>query len=124
MDFHEKRKFKRYLYSKFTLVVLLGILVLLVPGVWNMFQKEEETRANLNEQELILEELKQREANLRAEIERLSSERGVEEELRSKFEIGKEGEEAIVIVNPSEDESTAAGKAQKKSFWQKLLDIF
>jgi cell division protein FtsB len=124
MDFHEKRKFKRLLYSKVTLVILAVILVLLVPGVWNMFQKERETRSNRKEQQLILEELKEREAQLRAEIERLSAARGVEEELRSKFEVGREGEEAIVIVEPSPEEAAAAARAAEKSFWQKFFSLF
>jgi len=60
---------------------------------------------------------------LREEIERLSTERGIEQEVRSKFEVGKDGEEMIIIVDNPEDEGFS-NKEIKKTFWQKVFSWF
>ena len=123
MDFYEKRKFKKILYSKVTLIILGLIVIWLLFVVWSMYQKEKDTRLRRIEQREILDELESRETSLRTEIERLSTERGIEEEIRSKFEVGKEGEEIVVIVDNPEKEN-ADQKEQKKTFWQKVFGWF
>ena len=79
MDFHEKRKFKRLLYSKITLIILGLIVIWLSFVVWSMYEKERDTRLKRIEQREILNELEGRESSLREEIERMSTERGIEE---------------------------------------------
>ena len=123
MDFHEKRKLKKLIYSKPTLIIL-GLLVIWFSfAVFSMYKKERDTRLKRIEQKGILDELKTREASLSEEIERLSTERGIEEEVRSKFEVGREGEEVIIIVdNPENDGVSEIEK--KKTFWQKVFGWF
>ncbi|MEK7589985.1 MAG: septum formation initiator family protein [Patescibacteria group bacterium] len=123
MDFHEKRKFKRLLYSKITLIILGLIVIWLSFVVWSMYEKERDTRLKRIEQREILNELEGRESSLREEIERLSTERGIEEEVRSKFEVGKDGEEIIIIVDNPEGEN-AEKKETEKTFWQKMYNWF
>lgn len=122
-DFHEKRKFKRLLYSKATLMILGLIIVWLSFVVWSMYKKERDTGIKRMEQREILNEMRERETTLQNEIDRLNTEKGIEEEIRSKFEVGKEGEKVIIVVdNPKEKSALKAGL--KKSFWQKLFDWF
>lgn len=123
MDFYEKRKLKRILYSKITLIILAIIVILLFRSVWGMYEKERNTRILRAKQTQELNELKGREEALRAEIERLSTEQGVEEEIRSKFDVGKDGEEVIVIIDDSKKDETEQ-KITPKSFWQKLFSWF
>ena len=122
-DFHEKRRFRRFIYSKATLVILGLIVIWLIFVVWNMYQKERDTRLKRIEQREILDELREREVSLSEEIERLSTERGIEEEVRSKFEVGKEGEEIVVIVDKPEEEN-ASETNLKKTFWEKIFSWF
>ncbi|MBT3282976.1 hypothetical protein HN375_02345 [bacterium] len=123
LDFHEKRRFKRLLYSKVTLVILGFIVIWLAFAVWSMYKKERDTRLRRIEQKEVLNELEGREESLREEIERLSTERGIEQEVRSKFEVGKDGEEMIIIVDNPEDEGFS-NKEIKKTFWQKVFSWF
>ena len=88
-----------------------------------MYEKERDTRLKRIEQREILNELEGRESSLREEIERLSTERGIEEEVRSKFEVGKDGEEIIIIVDNPEGEN-AEKKETEKTFWQKMYNWF
>lgn len=123
LDFYEKRRFRRLLYSKVTLIILALLVVWLFFVVLSMYQKERDTRLRRVEQREVLNELEAREESLREEIERLSTERGIEEEVRSKFEVGKEGEEVIIIVDNPDAEDTSK-KETKKSFWQKVFSWF
>ncbi len=123
MDFHEKRKIKRLLYSKVTLIILALLVIWLSFNVFSMYKKERDTRLRRIEQREVLDELEGREASLKEEIERLSTERGIEQEVRSKFEVGKEGEEVVIIVDNPDDEDVNK-KEIEKTFWQKIFSWF
>ena len=106
------------------LLIILGFLVIWLSfNVFNMYKKERDTRLRRIEQREVLDELKGREKSLADEIERLSTERGIEEEVRSKFEVGREGEQVIIIVDNPEEENTDK-KDMKKTFWQKIKSWF
>jgi len=122
LEFHERRKLKRLLYSKVTLVVLLVVAALLLHSVWNVYQKEHGTRIIKAKRLEELNSLRGREAALQAEIDRLNTSRGVEEEIRKKFEVVREGESVIVIIDAPVVERERV--VEKKSFIGKLLDIF
>jgi len=123
MDFHEKRKFKRLLYSKLSLIILALIVIKLSFSAFDMYKKERDTRLKRIEQKNILYEFKKREKDLSDEIKRLSSEKGIEEEIRSKFEVGKKGESVVLIIDNPEEENIKNNIAEK-SFWQRLKDLF
>jgi len=123
LDFYEKRKLKQLLYSKVTLVVLLLVAVALIASVWGVYQKERETRIKRAGRAEELKELEGRAASLESEIDRLSTKRGIEEEIRGKFEVAKEGEEVIVIVDAPEDKSEQTQK-KRESLWSKFLSWF
>jgi len=123
MDFYEKRKFKRLLYSKLSLIILALIVIKLSFSVFDMYKKERDTRLKRIEQKNILYEFKKREKDLSDEIKRLSSEKGIEEEIRSKFEVGKKGESVVLIIDNPEEENIKNNIAEK-NFWQRLKDLF
>lgn len=122
-DFHEKRRFRRFLYSKVTLIILGLIVIWLSFVVFDMYKKERDTGIKSAEQKEILNELEEREAALQEEIDRLSTQKGIEAEIRSKFEVGKEGEGVIIIVDNPEEENVLEINS-KKTFFQKIFDWF
>lgn len=98
---------KQWLYSWPSLLVLLIISGFLIHGVWEVYQQERQTRVNKNQRLAHLEELEDRKEALEEEIARLGTARGVEEEIRQKFEVAKAGEAVIVIVEqPLKDLNT------------------
>ena len=121
LEFHERRKLKQLLYSKVTLLVLGIVVVFLIVSVFEVYGKERQARMRRAEQERVLADLKEREEALKTELDRLGSARGIEEEIRSKFEVGKEGEELIVIVDAGDE--TAPPKPQK-GLWERFLEWF
>src|SRR3989344_5000669 len=102
-DFYERRKFRRILYSNGALVVLLVITIVLSRGVYNIYIKERETTRITAEKEAKLKSLAKREAALSTELNRLATDRGVEEELRQKYDVAKPGEHVIVLAEAPKD---------------------
>lgn len=121
-DFYEKRKLRNILYSKPVLGLLVVIMFFFAYTAWGALEKELETRATWKERAAVLSELEGRETELEAEIERLKTEKGIEAEIRSKFEVAKEGEEVIVIVEPPEEENTIR-LLEEKGFWARLFGL-
>lgn len=126
-DFHEKRKIRGWLYSKVTIGALFLVAFLISYNVIERFNVEREMAAKRFEQEEELSELRQRAAALETKVEHLKNSRGVEEELRSRFDVAREGEQVVVIVGDAETSEdleslkTPPGEElEKGSFW----DIF
>jgi cell division protein FtsB len=115
-DLYEKRRLRRYLYSKPVIAVLLVLIGLLSTAVWNMYTKQRETAEKRAQLAQSLAELEQREASLESEIERLRTQRGVEKEIRERFNVAREGERVMVIVNESKPKETAQ-ETEQNGFW-------
>ena len=121
LEFQEKRKVKRFMYSRITLVILLVIILLLLKSVWNVYEKESLTRDNLDKTASDLQGLKDREQMLSTEIDRLKTTSGTEAEIREKYGLVKPGEEVIVIVDKNSS-STDDISPIEPSFWQKIVN--
>ncbi len=96
--FDEKRRLKRFLYSWPALLFLVGMVGWLASGVWGIYAKERLTRATLESRQEELAEVEGRERELATSINELKTPRGVEKELREKFEVARPGEGVLVIV--------------------------
>lgn len=120
LEFESKRKFKKRLYSKFTLFVLLVIFVLVAHGTWGIYQKKRVVNADLRETEQTLAEYEERKNKLESRIDRLNSDVGKEELLREKYSLSKEGEKAIFILD---DENAEQQAVEEKGFFGKTGDF-
>ena len=121
-DFYEKRKARNIVYSKPALVILTIITIAFIYSVYGALEKERETRLIRDQRAAVLDELHEREAILQKEIDRLNTGKGLESEIRSKFEVAKEGEEVIVIVEaPREEEEIII--REEKGIFEKLFGL-
>ena len=123
LDFHEKRRMRNLVYSKVVLFFLVVVIFLLSYSVWGVFQKERETQVKKEQRQQVLIEVEERERVLAEETKRLNTERGVEEEIRSKFDVARAGEQILVIVDAPEDNILLESK-EEASVWQRFLNIF
>lgn len=99
-EFRKKRVLRRRLYSPVVLVLLVLMLIFLTRGVWGMYQK-----ASLSEEKRLLaeteyQELEAKRRSIEADIEQFHTETGIERQVRSKFDVVREGEQVIVLVDP------------------------
>jgi cell division protein FtsB len=105
-------------YRIFTVFILL-ILFFLIRGGWDVYQKYRETYINKVNSEAKLNELIDRKHQLQAEVLTLKSNRGLEEEIRQQFEVAREGEGLIIIVDrPVVDNDE--DKQNLRSWWRPL----
>ncbi len=121
LEFQEKRKLRRFMYSKVTLFFLIILIIFLLNSVWKVYQKQAMTRENLAKTASALESLQTREEMLSSEIERLQTKEGTEEEIRAKYGLVKPGEEVIIIVDDNKNKSVTS-ISTSTSFWQKVKD--
>ncbi len=97
-EFQEKRRRWKFLYSPLLLLAILALVVLTGRGAWNIYQKARETGVNKRDVEARVRQLEERGSFLSREIDRLSTEVGVEREIRQRFNVKKSGEEVVIIV--------------------------
>lgn len=98
-DFKRKKLVKNILFSYATLCMLGVCTVLLGMSVFERFTVEREMSARRVEAERELQELKLRAAALESQVEYLEDDRGMEAEIRGRFDVVKEGEQVVIILD-------------------------
>ena len=106
LEFQKKKKMTNVIYSKLALILILFILFLFIKATVAFYQKEVESRNRKERAENELLELQKRKENIENKIRRLDSSVGVEEELRQRFDLVKEGEQTILIGDEKGGTST------------------
>ncbi len=103
------KKFKKnnyqFWHSPIALIILFGLIVIFGYNMIGLLEKKKET-ANKKEQIMSqITELKERESLLQKNNLKLETEEGKEEIIREKYQVSKEGERVIVIVDEENTES-------------------
>ena len=114
--FENKKQIRSRFYSRYTIAGLLVVVLLLGNGVWNIYERQRQSKALRNEAEMRLEKALKQKSSLEKETGKLESEEGIEEEIRTKFNVVKPGEHVVMIVNP--EATTSATTTQ--GFWARL----
>lgn len=122
-EFKQRRKFKKKLYSKFVIFLLVLVIILLAKGTWGIFQKSRESDKRLEISQERLIELKKRQSAVVSRIEILKTSTGVEEEIRTKYDVAKEGEHVIIIVQDDDSVEEAEEPKGLKGLWHKITSI-
>ncbi len=108
-SFGKKKKFTEYLYSRPSIALLLVVIIFLSIAVFQRFTVERQMALRKIEMETERQELIERKALLENRVDYLSGERGIEEEIRKHFDVAKEGEQVVIIVDkeiPQEEKET------------------
>lgn len=90
--------------SKLSVSILFLVLVFFAWNVIGFLGKLWNTEENRRVAEEKVEELKERKENMSYEIDRLNTKEGIEENIREKFSVVKEGEKVIIIVDEDRGE--------------------
>ena len=118
----EKRRIKKVIYSKVTLVVVTVLLVLVARGTWDIYEKAKYASTNEVRVKTELELLKKREEFLNKELYNIRTNRGKEAEIRAKFDVGREGEKLVVLVDA--EESVIIQEPKELGFLEKIKMFF
>ncbi|MBI2046469.1 MAG: septum formation initiator family protein [Parcubacteria group bacterium] len=120
-DFRKKRQLKRMFYSTGAIVVLGIIVFFLGHATWDVYQKAKVTDEKRQEVLSELTRLQKQRTSLEDALERLQTDRGIEEEVRTKFNVAKEGEKVITIVSPQKEDGSDTPQAT--SWWKRIFGI-
>ncbi len=118
-NFQQKKRWRSVLESWPVLVFLCLLLLIFAWGVVGLLQRMRLTMENREIAELKIKELERKKEIFTADVAKLNSETGIEESIREKFPVVKEGEGLIIVVedkNKPEEESV-----EEKGFFGKLL---
>ncbi|MCX6701984.1 MAG: septum formation initiator family protein, partial [Candidatus Zambryskibacteria bacterium] len=103
LDFQQKRKIRSVAYNRITLFILFILILIIGRSTWMVYRKERTSQDMKNVSLQNVEELRLRNDELTAKIARLETTPGVEEEIRSKFNVVKSEENMVVIVENEKD---------------------
>lgn len=112
-DFQQKRKLRTVMTSRVTQGILLFLSCLVLLSVIDRYQIARDMSDRRTAIESEIEALETRKQTLDKEVDYLLSERGAEAEMRRQFDMAREGEQVILIVDdPKKSENSATNTSE------------
>ncbi|MGB2580304.1 MAG: hypothetical protein WBC83_01260 [Minisyncoccia bacterium] len=124
IPFQERKKIRRIMYSKVSLLVLFVILLIVGKGAWNVYKKAEIARSERDIALRYITQLETRNADMQSSLEHFKNNSGIEEEVRQKYTVARPGEEIVVVVDDDVKKGKNSEVVDKKSLWQHIIDFF
>ena len=109
-----QNRWRSVLQSSPVLIILFLVVLTFAWSVFGFWGKMSDTKRNRQIVEAKVAELKKEQLRLSADISKLNTEAGVEDSIREKFGLAKEGEGLIVVV---EDENEVGQDVEDDSNW-------
>jgi len=111
-EFRRKKLIKSLFFSYGTLLLLFILIVLMGRSVFERFTVEREMSMRRIEAERELKELRLRAAALESQVDYLEDDRGMEAEIRSRFDVVKEGEQVVIILDDENSQKATETKVE------------
>lgn len=112
-SFQKNSRFKKMIRGKVFLAFLGAVIIFFGYSLFGLISKMEETSRNKELAQEKLNQLGDAKQKLSSEINNLKTDKGVEENIREKFGLAKDGEGMIMIVDdknkPPAPEDNSAG---------------
>ncbi|MHB1330423.1 MAG: FtsB family cell division protein [Minisyncoccota bacterium] len=118
-ELEKRQKMRRRMYSTPVIIGLLVVTIFLVKGAYSLLLTERRSAEKAEILALKVSSLALREEFLKSEIARLNTEAGIEEEIKSKYNVARPGELVALIVDDTERASTTEEEA---SWWKRFWD--
>ena len=107
---------KTWFYSPWVTCILVLFVISGAISVVRAYQKQREAVSLRNESLDQMKELNQKQADLTNQIQSLSTDRGVEAEVRERYRVVKPGEQLVIVV----DNGAKPSAITQQTFWQKV----
>lgn len=111
-DFHQKRKLRDFWGSRVTQAILFVIAFFLIMSAYNRYMIARDMADRRETAEVEVRALEKRRESLSEEVKYLSNERGQEAEMRRQFDIARDGEQVVIILD--EENGTTADSEEVK----------
>ncbi|MCE9549293.1 septum formation initiator family protein [Candidatus Nomurabacteria bacterium] len=122
-NFQKKNNISRFLHSTPFLLVLGVVAIFFAYNMIGLVGKMRETVRNKQIAEEKVSELQKSKESLSLDIAKLNTKQGLEEDIRERFGLVKEGESVIVIVE-DKNETEVDAKANSGGFFSFLKNLF
>ena len=106
LNFYQKRSWRAVVYSPIMLAFLVLVIILLARSVYERYTIEREMASKQAEAEAELQMLNERKDSLQKKVDYLSNDRGIEAEMRRNFDVAREGEKVVIILDDTSNAST------------------
>lgn len=114
----------RLFARRLALLALFVIVVGACSALWDVYKKERDSGVLKNQAEAQLYNLTMQEDHLNTEITRLETSRGKEEMLRQNYEMAKEGESMIMIIDPPESPPIVASSSPMMRWMHRIIPFW
>jgi len=122
MNLKISRRTWRKLLAYGVFLLLLFIFGALYQGLWRSYERRSGFVVEQDRLAAELAELEERKSELERLIASLKTERGLEEEVRTKFQVSKPGEKTVILVEP--DAKVGEEDDADESWWQWVKNLF
>ncbi len=130
MKYSNKPIYERIAASPLALIAALVVLGFLTRAAWNIHAKASTSSQKLALEQTQLAKLQANQDTLSAKVAYLSTDQGVEAEMRTKFKAVKDGEQVAVIVDDKSQTAAAVEATSTPSsppaggWWGRVLRFF
>jgi cell division protein FtsB len=118
--FGKKKTITEYLYTKPVIFVLLLVCIFLSVSVYNRYTVEREMSLRRTEAQEKKQELLERKKTLEERVNYLGGDRGIEEEIRTHFDVAKEGEKVFILTGEEKKEVQEVAPVVEERPWYKF----
>ncbi|MDB5194334.1 MAG: hypothetical protein JWN50_348 [Parcubacteria group bacterium] len=98
-ELQQKQKLKRRLYSTPALILLAFITFMFIRGTYIVFEKKVESAQYVKTLSDKEQALNKEQTDLTANIASLETESGLEKEVKAKYNVAKDGEHVVILVD-------------------------
>lgn len=123
-EFQRKQKIRKRMYSKTALFFMCLLIFFISRGVYGIYQKEKASRLEVERVSKQKAEIEARLAFVSKSADLLSTQHGIETEIRNKFDVVKPGEEVIVVVDKEIPPAPEEKKNFLEKFWGGVTGVF
>jgi cell division protein FtsB len=123
-EFQEKQKIRKRVYSRTSIIALLILCILIGKGLAGVYAKEKDSRLEVERLVKQKKEVEEKLAMVSTQADRLKTDTGIEYEIRNKFDVVKEGEEVIVVVDKELPPPPEEKEGVMKRFWHSVTGVF
>ena len=121
-EFQHKHAVRTLLYSKVTMVILFLIMVLMLRSIMELNDKRISVQKLRNDTDAKKNELQDKVDSLQTRNDKMKTERGVDEYIRTTLPVVKEGEGVIVVYDSKGDVVIPA--RSDMNVWERLIIWF
>ncbi|OHA16424.1 MAG: hypothetical protein A3C79_02260 [Candidatus Taylorbacteria bacterium RIFCSPHIGHO2_02_FULL_45_28] len=126
MKYGNRSLWQKLVSSPFSVIAMVIVVFVLARASFNIYGKVETSAAKLNQAQTNLAKIIEYQADISRKVGYLSTDQGIETEIRTKYHAVKDGEEVAVVVDDPQSAKTIQATSSVVAtpplgFWARLL---